>query len=187
MIIDLLDQFDKWLFLLLNGLNSPFFDALMFHISKRFIWIPLYAFFIFLLFRKFGFKAFWLLLFVALLITASDQFSVFCKNYFERLRPCHNEELRLLVHTVQDKCGGKFGFISSHATNSFALAVFLIPYLKKAHRLFPWFLIIWAAVVSYSRIYLGVHYPGDVLFGALVGSLFGYAFARIQLSLIKMT
>lgn len=184
-MIELLNRFDTWLFLLLNGLNSTFFDWLMFWISQKLTWAPMYAFFIFLLFRKYRLKAFWILLFVALLITFSDQVSVLFKDYFQRLRPCHNEELDMLVHTVRGKCGGKFGFVSSHAANSFALAVFLIPFLSSYWRRFTLFLIFWAAIVSYSRIYLGVHYPGDVIGGAALGAFGGFIFSKTCLLLFK--
>jgi undecaprenyl-diphosphatase len=186
MMIEFLNEADTWLFLVLNGLNNDFFDFLMYWISYKYTWVPLYAFFLFLLFRKYKLKALWIMLFVALLITFSDQFSVMCKNHFERLRPCHNEELDFLVHTVKDKCGGRFGFISGHATNSFALAVFLIPFLKSYYRFFPLLLIVWASVVAYSRVYLGVHYPGDILAGAFVGSAAGYVFARVYFLIFKM-
>lgn len=177
MIVELLNRIDTWIFLLLNGISNPFFDELMFWISHKYTWIPLYAFLLFLLIRKYKINVLWILLFVAILITFSDQASVFIKNYFQRLRPCHNEELDLLIHTVKGKCGGKYGFVSSHAANSFAMAVFLIPFLKSYWKHFVLALIIWAAIVSYSRIYLGVHYPGDIIGGALLGAMAGFVFS----------
>ena len=102
-----------------------------------------------------------------------SKFKVF-KNNFERLRPCHEASLADIIHTVRDKCGGHYGFISSHASNSFALAVFLSGFIRRRYRYFPLFILIWASVVSYSRIYLGVHYPFDVIVGAIFGSLLGY-------------
>ncbi|MBE0640207.1 MAG: phosphatase PAP2 family protein [Bacteroidales bacterium] len=185
MVIDLLNKIDTWLFLLLNGLHNPFFDELMFWISYKYTWIPLYAFLLFLLARKYKINALWLLLFVALLITFSDQVSVFVKNYFERLRPCHNSELELLIHSVRGKCGGKYGFVSSHAANSFGLVVFLLPFLKSYWKYFSISLILWAAIVSYSRIYLGVHYPGDVAGGAVLGASAAIIFLKIYFLLFK--
>lgn len=91
-----------------------------------------------------------------------------------RLRPCHNPEIADLVHTVNDSCGGKYGFVSSHAANTFALATFIGLVLKNHLKWMFLFMLIWATVVSYSRIYLGVHYPGDVLGGALLGSIIGF-------------
>lgn len=185
MVIDLLNKIDTWLFLLINGMNSPFFDWLMYWISSKLVWIPFYTLLLFLLIRKYKLNALWILLFVALLITFSDQVSVLFKNYFQRLRPCHNEDLDLLIHTVRGKCGGKYGFVSSHASNSFALAVFLVPFLKSYWRYFTPAIIIWAAIVSYSRIYLGVHFPGDVIGGAALGAFGGIVFSKSYFLLFK--
>jgi undecaprenyl-diphosphatase len=186
-IIEFLNEVDTRLLLFLNGLNNSFFDFLMYWISYKFTWLPLYIFFLYLLIRKYKLKALWIMLFVGLLITFSDQFSVMFKNHFLRLRPCHNEEINFLIHTVKDKCGGRFGFVSSHAANSFSLAIFLIPFLKSYSQRLPILLIAWATIVSYSRIYLGVHYPGDILGGALMGIMAGYLFARANLLILKMT
>ncbi|WP_223265865.1 phosphatase PAP2 family protein [Vicingus serpentipes] len=123
--------------------------------------------------------------FIVTLIFLSDKISVyFFKEVFMRLRPCHNPEIANLVHIVSDHCGGQYGFVSSHATNTFALAVFVGLLVKqKISWLLPT-LVIWAAVVSYSRIYLGVHYPGDVICGAILGAIIG-KFVFMMLSFIN--
>lgn len=170
-MIEWLIDIDTQLFLFLNGIHSPTFDTLMFRISGNLIWAPLYIGILYLLFNKYGLKGLWLLLGIALVVTLADQISVhFFKNVFERLRPCHNPEIKELVHTVS-RCGGKYGFVSSHAANTFGVAMFLHLVLSK-----KWFSIsifLWASLVSYSRIYLGVHYPGDIIVGALLGLTLG--------------
>ena len=179
-MLDWLNQIDTELFLFLNGLHNSFFDFLMYWISNKYIWIPLYAFFLFLIIKKFKWKALMAIILVAVLITVSDQVSVHLfKNTFMRLRPCHEPALDGLVHIVNNKCGGQHGFISSHAANTFAIAAFLSVLLKGSFRYFSLFIFIWAALVGYSRIYLGVHYPGDVFVGAIVGIVLGYIFGRL--------
>ena len=174
-ILTNLKELDTQIFIYMNGLHSNFWDFAMYWISNKYIWIPLYAWLIWVVIRKYKYKSIVIILTTIIVIAASDQGSVHLfKNNFERLRPCHEPELAGLVHTVKDKCGGSFGFISSHASNSFALAIFLIPFIRRKYKYFPLFIITWAVVVSYSRVYLGVHYPGDIICGAIFGAMIGY-------------
>jgi len=182
MIQALLDL-DKGLFLFLNGLHFSMLDPLMEAVSGKWLWIPLYIYILFVLVKNFKVKSLYLIVMVALLITLCDQISVHLfKNVFMRLRPCHAPELQGLVHIVNEHCGGQFGFVSSHATNVFGLAIFLGEVLKATSRIWMIGLIIWAVVVSYSRIYLGVHYPLDILGGALLGMFL----ARFMLLLLQI-
>lgn len=182
-MLDFLLQLDRQLFLFLNNLNLPQLDMVMFYISYKFTWIPLYAFLAVLLGIRYRWKAFLVLLFVVLLVTFSDQGSVMFKNYFARLRPCLEPDLASLVHLVKGRCGGTYGFVSSHAANTFAMAVFMGSLFKDRFRFVNPLLLVWATLNAYSRIYLGVHYPGDVIGGALLGMLIGaMVFAAWQLT-----
>jgi undecaprenyl-diphosphatase len=171
-MIEQLVQWDIAFFLSLNSWHSPFWDQVMWFISAKESWYPVYAVLLFLIFRKQKYYGFVTLVFIALLITLADQLSVHAfKEVFARLRPCHTPELQGLVHTVNDKCGGQYGFVSSHASNFFALATFLSFYFQRRY-LSILFLVL-AAIVGYSRIYLGVHFPLDVICGGLLGVVVG--------------
>jgi len=177
-MIEALDELDKHIFLFFNGLHSPAWDAIMAFFTAKVSWFPLYGAILFAWFYKFRWHGFLFVVGIALTITCADLFaSGFCKPFFGRLRPCHSPELQGLVHVVNG-CGGQFGFISSHAANTFALAAFLNFTLGKNHPWLKWFYL-WAALVAYSRIAVGVHYPGDILVGGLTGVFWGWLFAQL--------
>lgn len=178
-------EWDRELFVTLNNAGFEALDGFMLAVSGTLMWIPLYAFLIFLLFKTRGVRDGIIgLAWVVVLITLCDQLSVHAfKEVFERLRPCHEPMLEGSVRLVKESCGGQFGFVSSHATNTFGLAVFLGGFLKGKYRWLPSFLLIWAALVSYSRIWLGVHYPLDIIGGAALGT----TIARVLLIISRRT
>ncbi len=170
-MLDFLLQLDKDIFLFLNGFNTAWLDPIMYWVSNKYFWIPFYALLIWFCYKHYGWKLLLILVLIAILITLSDQITGFMKDYFQRFRPSRDENLEGLVHTVYGYQGGKYGFASSHAANSMALAVFIIHLLKGRIKYIVPVMVIFAFLNAYSRIYLGVHYPGDVLVGAIVGLL----------------
>ncbi len=172
-MLEFLKNIDTQLFVFLNGIHSPAWDKIMWWITGTNSWIPMYAIIVGYIIYKFRWKAIITLIFIAMVVTLTDQISVHgFKEVFQRLRPCHNPELKNIVHLVNNKCGGKFGFVSSHAANTFGVAFFLSNLFKNKY--FSIFIFLWASVVSYSRVYLGVHYPFDILGGAALGSILGF-------------
>ncbi|MBS1548957.1 MAG: phosphatase PAP2 family protein [Bacteroidetes bacterium] len=170
---------DKELLLYLNGLGDTAYDPFWLLITGKWFWIPLYVIFLYLILKKYPIKSVgYILLFIALGIGVSDQLAGVFKHGFLRLRPCHNPELMHKMRLVT--CGGQYGFYSSHASNSFFLATFLSFLLKKYFPYFPYIIFTWAALVSYSRIYLGVHFPGDILVGTMAGMLIGFLFSYLM-------
>jgi undecaprenyl-diphosphatase len=170
-MLETLLQADRDLFLYLNSKHSDGLDLAMYLISRTATWTPLYLGITGFIWLKLKKRSFILLIGIAILITLADRISsgIF-KPSFARPRPCHEEALKGQVFIYDGKCGGRFGFVSSHAANSFAVAFLLIMVYSRQHK-WTWLLLIWAFVVSYSRIYLGVHYPGDIIGGALLGIL----------------
>jgi undecaprenyl-diphosphatase len=169
--MDELIELDKEAFLFLNDLNAAWLDQPMFLLSKTFLWIPLYAYVLYIIYSEYKTNSWIILIGIAVAITLSDQItSGLMKPFFERLRPSNDPSLGEMVHIVNKYRGSRFGFASSHAANTFGTATFLYLLLKEKRRgLFVLFF--WAAFVSYTRIYLGVHYPGDIIAGAIVGAL----------------
>ncbi len=173
-MMELLCRWDTDLFLLLNGMHVSWLDPVMKVISAKLTWIPLYLGVVVMLVYRFRWKAVIFVLAALAVLALTDLVSVHLfKNVFMRLRPCHEPSLAGLVHIVDGKCGGSYGFVSSHAANTFGFATFFTLVFGAKIRWFGWVLLIWAAVVSYSRIYLGVHYPGDILGGAVLGAVAG--------------
>jgi len=172
-MLDTIDSLDQQIFLLLNDFHNDFFDVVMYWVTLKYTWFPFYGLLVVFLLWKYRWQGLIMVLSIALSVALSDQFtSSFMKPFFERLRPCHNPELAGLVHVV-DGCGGSFGFASSHAANAFGFASIVWFLLRNTFQ-YTWLLFIWAAAVAYSRIYVGVHYPGDIIVGSICGFLFGW-------------
>lgn len=175
---------DKQAMIFLNNLGSSTFDPFWILVSEKWFWIPLYVIFLYFLYKNFNKKSFfYILLFVALGITASDQIANIFKFGFERLRPCHDPSLEGLLREV--KCGGKFGFYSAHSSNSFFVATYLTMLLGKKIKQLSYFLFVWAAIVAYSRVYLGMHFPGDIIIGAIMGILLALFFGILAKKVIR--
>ncbi len=203
-MIETLKQIDTDLFIFLNSLNNDFFDAIFLWVTEKYSWVFLYAIILGLLTRRYlnagidaGFRGGegfrlrlegsnwpWLLLsaiFIAMVVAVADQVSVHLfKEVFQRLRPSHETGLSEIIHLPRRR-GGLYGFVSGHATTSFALAYFSSRIIGL--RWFTWVIYAWAVIFSYSRIYIGVHYPGDSIFGALLGIFIGWMFLRTWKSL----
>lgn len=181
-----LSDIDARLLLIVNGAHSPFFDSVMWCISGRWIWVPFYAVLAYLLFRRMSWKrASICLVTIGLIILVTDQTcATLIRPEIGRLRPANlNNPLSSFVHVVNGYRGGRYGFPSCHAANTFALAVFMSLVIR--HKWFTVMMFSWAFVVSYSRMYLGVHYFGDLFCGATIGSLFAVLFYYLQNYLFK--
>ena len=178
-------KLDHKLFLYLNNLGSETWDGMWIVISDKWMAIPLYALLLFLLFKKFGWKySVVTMVCIALLITCTDQMSNVFKDFFMRPRPCRQEGVTEFARIIAERCG-KYGFYSAHASSTFALAFFLGSIFKKKIPSLIGYLLVWASLVAYSRIYLGVHYPGDILIGAIFGILYGYLLYLLQQFAVK--
>lgn len=178
---EVLQHLDRDLLLSLNDWGSPAWDVFWLLITNKWTALPLYAILIWLLYKQFALKKFlMLLLLVFLLIALTDQTANLFKYGFERLRPCHEPDLAGRVSLVGARCGGLFGFFSAHAANNAALAFFIGLHLRNRYVWLFRGLLLWTLLVAYSRVYVGVHYPGDVLFGLLLGSLYGWGFVILS-------
>ena len=186
-LITYLKELDQQLFLQLNThYTSSFWDYWMPVISNKLVWIPFYFLLVVLVYWKH--KNWRILLLtlavVGLTILLTDQACNLSKNGFARYRPCKHLLLKEQLRLLKDGCGGWYGFVSGHSANSFALATLFFGLLK-SHYKYSWSLFIWAGVVAYSRVYIGVHYPLDILGGMVLGILSGtlgyYLFKKVSI------
>ena len=173
-------EYDTELFLFLNGLGTETWDGFWMFYTTKFNWIPFYAVLLYLMFRNLNRKSFLLVvLVIALLVTFTDQITNVFKDGFERFRPCHNEDLDGVMRLVKSYCGGKHGFFSGHASNSMAVAVFVGLLLRPYYKYLIFFMLLWAAAMAYSRVYIGVHYPLEIFCGLVFGALSGFCLYKL--------
>ena len=176
-------QFDQNLFFLINSVwTTDWLDVVMPLWRSKYFWLPFYLFLISFLFINFGKKGAFYLLFALGTIAISDTLSsqVIKKNV-QRVRPCNDTQIANMVD-LKVKCGGGYSYTSSHATNHFALAFFLIFTLGIRFRWIKWVLIFWASSIAYGQVYVGVHYPLDVISGAFLGIIIGVLVASFYSS-----
>lgn len=163
---------DTSLTLAINSCHSPFFDNFFYIYTQTWTWIPAILVLLVWMWRKWGVRSLYVVAGIALCILLSDQISSsLLKPLVARLRPTHNPEIADLIHTVNGYRGGRYGFVSSHAANAATFVTFTA--LVFRNRYYSILLSLWAFLTAYSRVYLGVHYVGDVLCGALIGVLVG--------------
>ena len=173
-MIEKLIEYDKGLLRFLNSYHTSWLDPIMLILTETAAWIPLYVFLLYLVIKEYKKECWIILLGIAITILLADQITAsIMKPYFARLRPSREPSLEGLIHLVEGYTGGQFGFASSHAANTFGLATFFYLVFAKTRRWIIW-LFLWAAFMTYTRIYLGVHYPGDILVGGIVGVFGGY-------------
>ena len=190
-MITQLTAWDKELFLLIhNSMASPYLDGFMLLLRDAKTWIPLYLFFAFLAVKKYKTNGLLFILITALVVVLTDRFSAgFMKPFFERLRPCHNPDF-LAEGYIRNilNCGGEYGFISSHACNHFGLAVIFTWFFKQIanYRFLSNVFYIWAGCISFAQVYVGKHYPADVLVGAFFGITIGFLILKIYIRFLPL-
>jgi len=186
MILDIwpsLEKADQALFELINGQwTMPFFDVFMPWMRTSEHWFPFYLALVGYVFYRWGWKAWKWLFVLAITIGLSDQLSSFLfKPFFHRLRPCADPAMLTHVKLLLGACPTNFSFTSSHATNHFSLAIFVFMTLQPLFKKYTYLFFVWAGIICYAQVYVGVHYPLDVFAGALLGLMIGYVGARLYL------
>ncbi|MBV7267933.1 phosphatase PAP2 family protein [Winogradskyella luteola] len=180
-MLDQLIEFDKELFIYLNGLGTDTWDGFWLAYTNKVYWIPFYIFLAYLLYKRLGTKMVLLTLLIAILMVSfTDQITNLFKHGFERLRPCHQDGVKEVMDLVKSRCGGKYGYFSGHSSNSMGVAMLVGLMLKEKYKYLIYILIVWALMMGYSRIYIGVHYPLDVLSGFIFGGLSGFMFYKLD-------
>ena len=181
-MLEELIQLDKELFLFLNGLGNTNWDDFWMFVTNKLSSFPIYLILLVLAYKQLGLrKTLIALATVAILILVTDQLANFFKYGVQRLRPCYDQEVSTMMRLVKNSCGGKFGYFSAHAANSFAIATFITFLLMSKYRFIGFLLFFWAIIVAYSRIYIGVHFPLDVLTGVVIGLGMGWLFAKLYI------
>lgn len=179
-MLDQLIQYDKELFLFLNNLGTSTWDNFWLVITNKLTFVPLYAVLLYLIYKHLGLKSLLLLvLVIAAMITFTDQVTNLFKDGFERLRPCREDGVKEFMRFSAPRCG-KYGFFSGHSSNSMAAAVFAGLLLRPYYKKLIFILLFWSALVAYSRIYVGVHYPLDIICGMSFGAIAGFGFYKLQ-------
>ena len=189
-LLSRIEELDRTVFLSINGLHSPIMDKLMLAASNAWWWMPLFAWLLFVLYKSYPGKSFiWVVLAIIVSITLTDRLSVMAfKDVFMRYRPCHNAEIIDQLHLVKEYCGGQYGFVSSHAANYAGLGTLFYGLLRFQYPKSYLIFIAWVFIIGYSRIYIGVHYPLDVIGGWVLGFFVGFSLLKlVNIPLSKST
>jgi undecaprenyl-diphosphatase len=182
-MIESLLSLDREVFLYLNNLGSEPYDGLWKFITKQINWLPFFLILAWLIQKSVGWKRLFIAMAIlGLMMVFTDQTTNLVKYAVQRTRPCSNPELEGLMREVISR--KSFSFFSGHACNSMAAATFIMLMLRPYYKYVGW-LVLWPLIFAYSRIYLGVHYPGDILVGFMAGATFGWIFHQIHLWVLR--
>jgi undecaprenyl-diphosphatase len=184
-MLDQIIELDKKILLFLNSFHTPWLDPIVLFMTQTWAWLPLYFFLLYLVIKEYKKETWFVLAGILLTIILADQItSSIMKPFFERLRPSNEPSLQGILHLVKRSDGtfykgGLYGFSSGHAANTFGTATFFFLLFRSPNKWIGW-LFLWAVVMTYTRIYLGVHYPGDILVGGTIGVLAGISGYQFQ-------
>lgn len=176
-----LDEWDKWLFIKLNSQwTNPVFDAVLPFLRNPVFWVPLYIFVAVFMALNFGKKGLWWSLFFICTVAITDRIGAgILKEAVKRPRPCQDAEFAIYVRLLLQQCSGSYSFVSNHAANHFGLATFAFLTFRGVFKKWMYLAFVWAFFIAYAQVYVGVHYPLDVVGGAVLGILIGSITAKI--------